>query len=159
MEREVSSAVSLATTLIAMSIVITLVMYTVIIGNGFKENIFESTAQIQTQLSSGQLNSLCNGDTKIMPKAAIYSILAQEHNAINSLTYTKRTDLASGATTIVTMEPASNGRWSDKYGAIDSEFVYPEDVMSNELTGKVTVEVEKNSYGTYDITVRDIEVN
>lgn len=159
MEREVSSAVSLATSLIAMSIVITLVMYTVIIGNNFKESVFEGSAQIQTELSSGQLNSLCGGDIKIMPKAAIYAILAQEHSSINSLTYTKMTDLASGAVTIVTMEPASNGRWSDKHGGIDTEFVYPEDVMSNELNGKVTVEVEKNSYGTFDIIVKDIDVN
>lgn len=159
MEREVSSVVSLATSLIAISVVITIVMYTVIIGNGLKEGIFEGTAQVQTQMSNGQLNSLSGGETKVMPKATIYAILSQEHSAINSITYTKTMDIVSGAEKEVVITPVESGNWGDSTGNIISEYIFPEDVMASELSGKVTVEVEKNKYGTYDVTVRNIKIN
>ena len=148
MEREVSSALSLAAALIAMSLVITLVMYTVTLGNSVKEDAYEFGAQVEVGLGSGQLNSLNGKDKQIMTKAAIYALISQEHSAVGSLTF-------DGAKII----PSNTGKWViENGGALSPEYIFPEDILAEDLGGKVIVTVTKSKSSLYDVVINTSDI-
>lgn len=155
MDKEVSNVVHLSVTLMLLSALITLVMYTVNVGNNFKSESAEKMVSIASDTSTGQLNSLAGGETKVMPKASIYYILSKEYVGINSLYYTfKNTEgiIVGGWYT-----RNKNGYWAVE-GVAESKYVYisPENIINeNSLDGKVSVIVERVSSGIFNIIIKE----
>ena len=148
MDREISSAISLAASLMAMALVITLVMFTVSLGQGVKEDAYEYGAQVETGLNSGQLSSLNGKTDKIMTKAAIYALLSQEHDAVNTLTF-------DGARVIA----GESGRWFIENGdPTGPEYIFREDILAEDLGGKVIVTVTKTPSSLYDVVVQTSDI-
>lgn len=156
MEREVSSVVSLAVVLIAMSIVITIVSYTMQIGTTFTDDIAQEAVDIQTNITSGQLKDLSRRGEVLMTTASIYNICSQEHNFINSLTYYDKDSSAFVAPydnlwgVYYSASDYANGG-STLYGSLT--YVFPEDYLRDKLGGKSLITVYSNSYGTFDVIV------
>lgn len=146
MEREVSRAVQLAVSLIAMSVVLLLVMGTVYIGNELKVDVINKAVDSQTRLETGQLRSLSTHGGKIMPKAAIYSIVSKERNGVSLITLDG-----------VTYAPNQTGRWANQEDADDEVYIFPEDIILNSLDGKVTVKVDDNKDGFYSVDIESIQ--
>ena len=149
MEKEVSSAVQLAVTLIAISVVLMLVMGTVYIGNGLKVDFINKAVDTQSQLETGQLRTMSTSDTLMMPKAAIYTIIAKERTGISKLIVND-----------IDYMPNENGRWVSKGDEQDpnyddGKYVFPEDILLNYLEGKVDVKVTREDTGFYTVSVKN----
>ena len=156
MEKEVSNTVGLAVVLIAMAIVISLVAYTMQIGTAFTGDTAEELADVQINITSSQLRDLSRKGETLVTTAGIYNIASQEHNFINSLTYTDE----SGSVFI-----APYGNLWGVYDSVndyinggdtvyDSKtYIFPEDYLRDKLSGKSLVLVYSNSYGTFDIVI------
>ena len=149
MEKEVSTAVQLAVSLIAISAVLAIVMGTVYIGNGLKSDLVTSTVDMQTELETGQLKTMSNSDTIMMPKAAIYTIISKERIGVTKLT-------VNGIDYITNEQ----GRWvsqGDELAADydDGKYVFPEDIILNSLDGKVDVKVTKENNDLYSVSIKN----
>lgn len=153
MEKEVSSAVQLAVTLIAISVVLMLVMGTVYIGNELKVDFVNKAVDTQSQLETGQLRNMSTSDTLMMPKAAIYTIIAKERTGVNKLIVGSWEYNPTG----------EKGWWAspDDYyidlsgKKIIREYVFPEDILLNSLEGKVDVKVTREDTGFYTVSVKN----
>lgn len=148
MEREVSSAVQLSVMIIAVSVLISLVMYTIILGNEFKTSVYEGGSTLVTELNSSGLRSLADRNGQLMAKASIYSILCREHDYVSELHYTKLNSLGLIEST-ERLKPDKQGLWGGKY-------VYPEDVLSSSLSGKAKVVVSSTSTSGYRVEITDV---
>lgn len=149
MEKEVSSAVQLAVTLIAISVVLMLVMGTVYIGNELKVDFVNKAVDTQSQLETGQLRTMSTSDTLMMPKAAIYTIIAKERTGISKLIVND-----------IDYMPNENGRWVSKGDVLDPDYddgkyVFPEDILLNSLEGKVDVKVTREDTGLYTVSLKN----
>ena len=108
MEKETSGMLTLAATLLLVSAVLSIVMFTVWIGQTIRADFIESATDTQNLLSTGQLRSLA----VVMPKATAYALLTQDSKGVKSLTidgYPSTSefpsdDLAKDLTGRVTME-------------------------------------------------------
>lgn len=158
MEREVSSVVNLAITLIALAVVISLVSYTMLVGTQFTGNMAEDAARLNTNITSGQLKDLSRSGEQLMSTASIYNICSQEHDYINSITY-------YGPDESAFIGPA-NGAWGEYNSASeyasnastrsDAKYTFPEDYIRDKITGKSLVNVYNNSFGTFDVIIEKI---
>lgn len=151
MDREVASTINLATILIAISAVLLIIMYTVMVGNELKLNLIDKGVNVQAQLESSQLQSLNGKEPKVLPKAAVYTMMAKEKNYIESL-------FAYGVTYVID----SKGLWVDEnykdMGSVEgvSKYIFPEDIILNNMKGKAIIEVEKNDTGMYAIKLSEL---
>lgn len=147
MDREVSMTVHLAVAMLSMSIVLSIVMGTVFIGNQLKADIIDDMVTTQNAIETGQLRELSTSGTMIMPRASIYSIVTKEKGAIirvgiDGVDYTTDGD----------------GRWVSRGDVLDpnydsNRYVFPEDIILKTLEGKVEVFVDRNSYGLYSVYI------
>ena len=159
MEKEVSSAVNLSVMLIAMTVVLSMVMYTVYVGNGLKSYLIEDAVQMQEGIATGQLNSLSGGDPKIMPKSSIYYILTKEYTGVRSLYYEYEDADGNAMGGMHTVN--GKGYWAvDGSITAEKQFLFPADAINeNSLDGKVLVDIERLDRGQYNITITDVNIH
>ena len=82
MEKETSGMLTLAATLLLVSAVLSIVMFTVWIGQTIRADFIESATDTQNLLSTGQLRSLAGRDPVVMPKATAYALLTQDSKGV-----------------------------------------------------------------------------
>lgn len=121
----------LAATLLLVSVVLSIVMFTVWLGQDIRANFIESTTDTHNLISTGQLRYLAGRDNVVMPKATAYAILTQDSKGIKSLT--------------IDGTPST------------SEF--PSEELTKNLTGRVTMEVTEADHGYYDVVITRINID
>ena len=144
MEREVASTIHLAVMLILMAALLSIVLYTVYIGNQAKNDAISKASDITIKMDNGELDSLSNSSDNIMPKASIYYIVAKEYNNVIKLSIDGQ---------LFTVD--SDSRWESE--GINDKFMYPEDVIRYYgLGGKAKVNVIANKSGLYEVSIQSI---
>lgn len=83
MEREVSTAAGLAVTMIAISALLWIVIFTVKVGNDVKVNAVESGVNLQTSIRTGQVESM-TVENIVIPAAAAYHFFETNYRVIES---------------------------------------------------------------------------
>lgn len=154
MDREVSSAVQLGVTLMVLSALISLIMYTVYIGNTLKADVVDNTISIQTSVETGQLNSLSNGESVIMPTASIYYILTKEYSGVSEVLYPY-----VSATNYKRYKVNSKGYWTLNGAGTSGKYLFPADILEDAgLAGKVKVTVDRLGGGMYSVHISNISL-
>lgn len=128
MEKEVSHSVEIAVTLVILSVVISFVFYTVVVGNMVKEDGYDFAHRLQVNTSETFLADMVGKDN-IMPTATAYNIL-KTYGAIipqyRCNISNENLDLTKDQVCLVT-----------------------------HLTGKVSLDVVKLAEGSYSVTVNE----
>lgn len=132
MEREISIAIELGVTLMALSVVILLVWFTVFIGNGMSNDMGEEASHIIGVVETGSLRDLCDVNT-VLPTSAVYSL------ALNYSSYI----------------PEYHCNKCNK--DIDLNNVTP--CLLQHMTGKVSLEVNPSIMGGYSFKVHHMNCN
>jgi hypothetical protein len=133
LEHEVSISVELGVCLGALVSVIALILFTVSIGNNMKADAFDEVVSINKQVEESTLSYLVGLDNEI-PSAAAYNILKTYANVI------ERVDCHIAGCNEATLGVGS------------------EPCIANHLSGKLNLEVRKNSYtGYYVINVHTLD--
>jgi hypothetical protein len=148
MEREVSTFVKISVTMILLAALITIVMVTVDIGLSVGDSASEEGTRINNSIMSSELKSLAYIEDLVLPKAAAYNLLAQENKYVSKLIYTGD----EGTSTITYGENS----WVSK-GVTNKSYNFLQDVLAEDLTGKVKLYVENNTDGTYTVTVTKVK--
>lgn len=148
MEREVSSALSIGITLIAIAALISIVWVTVMIGNSVKVDAYNEGAEIQSKIQSSQLSSIKYVEGIVIPKAAAYNLLTQENQYVSKLHYTDE----YGNESLVEF---GDRTWAST-GSIVKKFASLQDILALDMTGKVDIYVEPASDDTFEVHVTDI---
>lgn len=148
MEREVSSALSIGITLIAVAALISIVWVTVLIGNNIKVSAYNEGSELQSRIQSSQLSSLKYIEGTVMPKAAIYNLLTQENQYISKLNYTDEFGNAS-------VVKFGTKTWQST-GSIVQNFASLQDILALDMTGKSEIYVEPAGDDTFEVSVTDI---
>lgn len=158
MDKEISHVVNLAVTLIALSVVVYIVIYTVYVGNDLKLMALEKTVDLETSISTSHLGGIVGGEPKIMPKASLYYILAKEGASIDTLYYDYKDE--EGYDVGGTHRISSKGGWTTDSDPDTIVALLPEDIIGKSgLCGKVEVITERAGDGEYNISIYDIDVN
>lgn len=87
MEREVASTVHLGAMLILLGALLSLIFFTVYVGNNTGDKAVQEAANIQSKVGSGELDGLANYKDSVMPKVSIYYILSKEYDSVCELVY------------------------------------------------------------------------
>ena len=148
MEREVSSVARLAVMLVSIAALLGIVWVTLVMGNRLKFGAYEEAAMMQTNIEQTQIKSVCDKDKIIIPKAAIYNLVAQSSSSISYMEYTD----SDGMLTIV---KPGNKYWEAE-GSLAGNYLAIEDVLEGEMTGKAKLLVEKDGKGTYKVTIQAV---
>jgi hypothetical protein len=75
LEKEVSQSVELGVTLMAISILLGLIFFTVYLGNGIKADAGEGLSDVKNEISINYINALAKGEVdNDMPTATAYNI-------------------------------------------------------------------------------------
>ncbi len=128
MDREISTATNIAVAVIAMAALLSIVMFTVYVGNQVKNDAIEQAVAIQESISSGVFESLLYKDSE-MPTAAAYGLLQ-----IGIDVLTESNCKVCGKT----LGPGKVGS-----------------CLQSHLTGRVSLEVIKVSDGQYKVVIHD----
>ena len=155
MEREVGDSIQIGIMLILVSILISIVWFTVSLGLRVETTTESRYTNITESINNSQLNSLKYQSDVIMPKAAIYGIVARESELIYGMRYTfpdaKVYEISK-----------KDDVWQCKNGGVtilSRRFL--QDILSdkatNQVTGKVSVEVTTNDTGLYFISIKEID--
>lgn len=128
MDKEVENAVELGVALIGISVVITIIVVTVMLGRGISADTFNWFARANTQVSEGTLSSIAELDT-VLPSAGAYNILKEYTSIIESTTC--RIPGCMQVTDGLNKEPC----------------------IATHLKGKVSLEVHKQKSGFYTVKV------
>jgi len=160
MDREVSGVINISVTLAVLSLLILLILTTANIGLGVRNMAVGEIVRIESRLETGTLNSLSGRGSSIMPKAAIYLIVSKEFSGIASLDYGYIGFISPGVEAYITGRHIinSNGFWTlNGSNTALERFRHPENIISrNDLAGEVSVTVEENNLGLYDLVIRDV---
>ena len=154
MHQETSDALRISIMLILAAALISVVWYTVVIGSDVKISAYEKGIEIAEDLSGSQLDSIKYQENLVMPKAAIYNLISQEYRSVNSIKYT---DLTSNTTYVAfgaskwEARNAANGA-----GTLLKEYNFPQDILSEQLSGKSMIYVEPAPNNTFDIVIVDM---
>jgi len=148
MEREVAQSVYIGVTMMALAIVISLVMFTVYIGNDVKKDAIDKAVAIGSCVSVAQLSSL-NGRAEIMPKASAYVIIAKEYRGIKKFIY-------DGIEYLVN----SKGYWTeDGYDYADDMYPYIIDIIDKQgIEGKAEMIVSKLAEGKFNVILNSVDM-
>ena len=149
MESEVSDSVKLAVMLVAVSALISIVWFTVSMGNNLKINSYNELSKIESGMKICQVASLNHKDPVVMPKAAVYNILAKESAAIKSVQYT---DIDGKVSNI----EYKNDCWQST-GEINCEYALLYEMVENDLRGKAEVYTEKVDAESYIMYIQDLK--
>jgi len=82
MEREVSLTVEISVALVAICAVISIIWFTVYLGNDVANQASETGSDIVATMESSVLEELSGKNEVIMPSAAIYNVLKTYSNAV-----------------------------------------------------------------------------
>ncbi len=85
MEREISAVTWLAVSLISLSIVISIVMMTVFIGNKTKNEAIEYAVDLADAMESGEMKGIRDLSTDL-PMVSIYSLMTRNSGSISAVT-------------------------------------------------------------------------
>lgn len=148
MEREVAQSVNLSVKLLAIAALLSIVMFTVSIGNTFKSDIVEEAVHINGSLETGQLSTLSVGGMKVMPKVSMYYILYNEHMAISSFKYNN-----------IEYKILSDGYWTPKDSSNGkTKYATLADIIKKDgLGGKVGVDITKLDSNNYTLVMKDVK--
>lgn len=80
MDREISTAIEISVALIAISIVIGIISFTVFMGQDMSNDVAVESSKIISSLEVGELDEMCY-QNNLMPTAGAYSIY-KTHNAV-----------------------------------------------------------------------------
>lgn len=152
MDREVNTTVRMSTELMALAALIGIIAFTVFTGNEIKVNVTDKATVVQTDLELGQLQSLAQAETTIMPKASIYYILSKQYYGVSSLTYKNK----FGVTEVYKLN--SNGYWSlnGVFTTNKDQWYMPASILSEKrLEGKVAVTVTRINSESYSILINE----
>lgn len=180
MEREISAVTWLAVSLISLSIVVSIVMLTVGIGNNTKNQAIEYGADLSYDMDTGEIRDMRDTATD-MSIAAIYSILTRNYKNIKQLDVRNITmmDDSSKANTINELDNSSadlaekvfsgatsykaNSRGYWTINGIDddsvSSYVMLYEVLTDKtseikgLTGRAYVVTTQLDSGTWKVTI------
>lgn len=149
MEHEVADSVRLTIMLVALAALIGIIWFTVSMGNRLKVESYNNLSGIENSMKMCQTQSLGNKEETIMPKAAVYNILAKESSVITKVIYTD----SSGN--------VSNILYDDKNwvstGYVNKNYTMLYEMVENNLTGKSKVSVSKNIDETFTMHIADIK--
>lgn len=149
MEREVSSAMSIGITLVALAALISVIWVTVLIGNSVKVDAYNEANDIASNIASSQMYSIKYKEDIVMPKAAAYSLLTLESNYVSELKYT---DISGNSSIVI----YSNDSWKSS-GYINKNLTSLQDILTNNMTGKVELYVEPLGDDTFTVEITDIK--
>ena len=158
MEREVSLSIHIGVMLIMLAALISIVWYTVRMGRSVEDLGYSSGSKIVSTVESSQLNSI-KGTTVTIPKVAAYNIITKENSCVTKLIYYKSNDPRQYIVT------AKNGGYvvsptitfTDKFGGTitKSSFTFIQDILAEQMYGKVQMYAEPNGDSTYTVTIFD----
>jgi hypothetical protein len=130
MEREISSSVSLAVSMSALAALLGIVFFTVMIGNGVKEDLGTSLNKVQQDISVNYIKDLANREIdNEMPASTAYNILTMYNNVV--------IESACGRTGVVT------------------NLMTQEPCLKGNLVGRVSLELVPVNGGAYIAFVHD----
>ena len=152
MHQETSDALRISIMLILAAALISMVWYTVVIGNNVKVSSYEKGIEIAQDLSGSQLDSIKYIEDLVMPKAAVYNLISQEYKCVNSISYT-------GLDNKTTYVQFGSSKWEakDAFGTVINEFNFPQDVLAEHLSGKSMIYVEPAKNNTFNIKITDMK--
>ena len=134
MDREVSLTVEISVALVAICAVISIIWFTVYLGNDVANQSSETASDIVATMESTVLEELVGEDEVIMPSAAIYNVLKTYGNAVPEL----YCEICGGdAVDLTTSNPC----------------------VIKHLSGKVHVLVLHRTYGGYRVIVSDSKID
>lgn len=134
MEREVSLTVEISVALVAICAVISIIWFTVYLGNDVANQSSETASEIVATMESTVLEELSGKNEVIMPSAAIYNVLRTYSNAVPEF-----------VCEICGEDP------------VDLSLKNP--CIITHLTGKVHVLVKDRIYGGYKVIISDEKID
>lgn len=158
MEREVSDSIKISITLLLMAALISIVWFTVRIGNNIKNDTFESSSNLAANMESSQLNSIKYKEGLVVPKVSVYNLINQESSVVTKVIYITSTKNGDK------YELTYNGeKWEAELGGIKYTYSFAQDILADTrfnggLTGRSEVYAEPNGDNTYTVSVTDIKV-
>lgn len=81
MDREVSTVIEISVALIAISIVIGIISFTVFMGQDMSNDVAVESSKIISAMEVGELDEMCH-QNNVMPTAAAYSVYKTHKNVI-----------------------------------------------------------------------------
>ena len=130
MEREVSLTVEISVALVAICAVISIIWFTVYLGNDVANQSSETASEIVATMESTVLEELSSKNEVIMPSAAIYNVLRTYSNAVPEF----ECKICGGDAVDLTVENPC---------------------IITHLEGKVHVLVKNRIYGGYNVIISD----
>lgn len=134
MEREVSLTVEISVALVAICAVISIIWFTVYLGNDVANQSSETASEIVATMESTVLEELSGEGDIIMPSASIYNVLRTYSNAIPEF----HCKICGGAPLNLTTDNPC---------------------IITHLEGKVHVLVQDRAYGGYKVTISNNRIN
>lgn len=140
MEKEVSHTIEIAVTLIVMSIVIGIILFTVTIGGGLRAESHEFATETKSTVEYAGLEELVSAEETVMPASTAYSLIRRYSNSISEY-YCFRCNQVNYFTGY---EGYTNLHTTDNI------------CLATHLKGKVSLKVSKNGEGQYCVYVHSI---
>lgn len=140
MDREVSLTVEISVALVAICAVISIIWFTVYLGNDVANQASETGSDIVATMESSVLEELSGEDEIIMPSAAVYNVLKTYGNAIPEFYC-----IHCGANP------------NNVNTSVDLTVKNP--CIIEHLSGKVHVLVKDRVYGGYKVIISDNKIN
>jgi len=132
MEREVSAATMIGVTLCALGVLLSIIFFTVSIGNEIKSSAYNKAVDIQVRTESGTLRDLRGVDTELS-MAAVFGIIQNCDNYIGDI----------DASRIDPSGSAKNKEESIKF-------------IRNNISGRVRLAVKYNFDGSYLLELHEV---
>lgn len=135
MEKEVSSAIELSVTLIALTLVVTLIIFTVTMGGSIREESYAEAVTISSSLENDTLEELADNFITEMPAVTAYNLILQnpEYIAHYECTYCE----------------AKTGVKTHGFNPNTKDGI----CLKTHLQGKVNLIVNKVAPGTYYVAI------
>lgn len=137
MEREVSIVVEIGVGLIALAALISIIWFTIYLGNDIADNVAIEASELSSDVSVGELDELCD-EENIMPAASVYGLIRMYNAYV----------------------PEFVCMYCDKdINAVQDISGNTAPCILNHLSGKVNLQVERTDYGWYRFIVHYVDCN
>lgn len=137
MEREVSSAMELAVTLMIVAALLAIVIVPVFMGRGVQENVYSEVAGIEANMKLATMEELADKFVTEMPAATAYNIILQNSDKISY--YACLYDIAN-----------NTGGQPINLNEVDDV------CLGKHLKGKIKLYVARNGEGNYQVGIHSI---
>lgn len=154
MEREVSLTVEISVALVAICAVISIIWFTVYLGNDVANQSSETASEIIATMESTVLEELSGEGEIIMPSASIYNVLRTYSNAIPEFEceICKKNPKKH---TCVKNSVLHERKEDYPLNLVESNY----NCVITHLEGKVHVLVKDRPYGGYKVIISDKKIN